>query len=100
MSLNERRLSTTPDITVGMAGIVTLPVDTIRGGCFRSRYLTRTTGEKNHPGGFQGVLVDQPEIHWSLCESVYRPESPVGHPGRNKKTLDDQLGGSPKGRRN
>jgi hypothetical protein len=37
--------TTTPDITVGMAVGAFSPVDTIRGGCFRFPFLTRTTGD-------------------------------------------------------
>ncbi len=37
--------TTTPDITVGMAAGAISPVDTIRGGCFRFPFLTRTTGD-------------------------------------------------------
>ena len=37
--------TTTPDITVGMAVGAISPVGTIRGGCFRFLFLTRTMGD-------------------------------------------------------
>ena len=49
--------TTTPDITGGMVAGAISPVDTIRGGCFRFLFLTRTTGDMVPDTGMDMDLV-------------------------------------------